>query len=116
MSEKNEFIQKSLRAAKLDGGLFYDFRGPRSHRPPHLARPRACDAAGSFCPCQGRPEKMVHNDFVLSRRSPNRWPLLPGDTLICPIKRKCGYSEKNLGRSEKRGNVQYSPKTTFRMF
>ena len=57
-----ESIQKDLRAAKLDGWLFYDFRGAGPHRAPHpaIARRHAHAALVYFVPAKGTPKKLVH--------------------------------------------------------
>jgi len=52
-------IQKDLKAARLDGWLFYDFRGPRSHRAPHsgAASGHADATLVLFCAHKGRAAK-----------------------------------------------------------
>jgi Xaa-Pro aminopeptidase len=99
-------IQKDLRAAKLDGWLFYDFRGrdPIAHRildlPPGMRTRRWF----YFVPAKGIPKKLVHKIESGSLAA------LPGDTL-----QYAGQNElrdnlkKSLGRAKKVA-MQYSPK------
>ena len=99
-------LQNDIRAAKLDGWLFYDFRGrdPIAHRIlnlPHAMRTRRWFY---FVPAKGAPRKLVHRIEAESLAS------LPGDTLYY-----AGYDElrKNLAKAVGRAKVvamQYSPK------
>src|SRR5579871_817280 len=99
-------LQSDIRAAKLDGWLFYDFRGrdPIAHRIlnlPHAMRTRRWFY---FVPAKGAPRKLVHRIEAESLAS------LPGDTLYY-----AGYDElrKNLAKAVGRAKVvamQYSPK------
>src|SRR5579872_2812843 len=99
-------LQNDIRAAKLDGWLFYDFRGrdPIAHRIlalPHAMRTRRWFY---FVPAKGAPRKLVHRIEAESLAS------LPGDTLYY-----AGYDElrKNLARAVGRAKVvamQYSSK------
>jgi len=77
MSAKIGAIQEQLRAAKVAGWLFYDFRGrdPIAHR--ILALPTAMRTRRwfYFVPAKGTPKKLVHKIEAQALVS------LPGDTL-----------------------------------
>ena len=99
-------IQNDLRAAKLDGWLFYDFRGrdPIAQRilalPEHMRTRRWF----YFVPAKGTPKKLVHKIESESLAA------LPGDTLYY-----AGQDElrKNVGKILGRAKnvaMQYSPK------
>jgi Xaa-Pro dipeptidase len=99
-------MQRDLRAAKLDGWLFYDFRGrdPIGQRilklPPGMRTRRWF----YFVPAKGTPRKLVHKIEMESLAA------LPGDTLYY-----AGQEElrKNLAKTVGRGKnvaMQYSPK------
>ncbi|MFI5095094.1 MAG: M24 family metallopeptidase [Candidatus Acidiferrum sp.] len=99
-------IQDDLRAAKLDGWLFYDFRGRDPiaqgilHLPPGMRTRRWY----YFVPAKGTPRKLVHKIEAESLAA------LPGDTLFY-----AGQEElrKNLGKllgRAKKIAMQYSPK------
>jgi Xaa-Pro dipeptidase len=106
MSFQLQQIQSDLRAAKLDGWLFYDFRGrdPIAHR--ILALPNAMRTRRwfYFVPAKGTPKKLVHKIETESLIT------LPGDTM-----QYAGQDElrknlkKILGRAKKIA-MQYSPK------
>jgi Xaa-Pro dipeptidase len=99
-------MQSDLRAAKLDGWLFYDFRGrdPIAQRilklPEHMRTRRWF----YFVPAKGTPRKLVHRIEVESLAA------VPGETLYY-----AGQDElrrnlaKALGRAKKVA-MQYSPK------
>jgi Xaa-Pro aminopeptidase len=99
-------MQKDLRAAKLDGWLFYDFRG----RDP-IAQRILCLPSGMrtrrwfyFVPAKGTPRKLVHKIESESLAA------LPGETLYY-----AGQEElrKNLAKTVGRGKtvaMQYSAK------
>jgi Xaa-Pro dipeptidase len=99
-------LQHDIRAAKLDGWLFYDFRGrdPIAHRIldlPHGMRTRRWFY---FVPAKGTPRKLVHKIETESLAA------VPGETLYY-----AGYDElrKNLAKAIGRAKViamQYSPK------
>ena len=99
-------VQADIRAAKLDGWLFYDFRGrdPIAHRIlalPHGMRTRRWFY---FVPAKGTPRKLVHKIETESLAA------VPGETLYY-----AGYDElqKNLAKAIGRAKVvamQYSPK------
>src|SRR5215470_13879695 len=99
-------IQSDLRAAKLDGWLFYDFRGRDPIAQNILGLPAAMRTRRwyYFVPAKGAPKKLVHKIETESLSA------LPGDTLYY-----AGQDElrknlaKALGRS-KQVAMQYSPK------
>jgi len=99
-------MQSDLRAAKLDGWLFYDFRGrdPIAQRILQLPNGMRTRRWYYFVPSKGAPKKLVHKIETESLSA------LPGDTLYY-----AGQDElrknlaKALGRS-KQVAMQYSPK------
>jgi len=99
-------IQKDLRQARLDGWLFYDFRGrdPIAHRilglPPAMRTRRWF----YFVPAKGAPKKLVHKIEAGSLAA------VPGDTLYYAGQKELRDGvKKALGRA-KRIAMQYSPK------
>jgi Xaa-Pro dipeptidase len=99
-------IQGDLRAAKLDGWLFYDFRGRDPIAQGILQLPPAMRTRRwyYFLPAKGTPRKLVHKIEKESLAA------LPGDTLFY-----AGQEElrKNLGKLLGRAKnvaMQYSPK------
>ncbi len=99
-------VQKDLRAAKLDGWLFYDFRGrdPIAQRilglPPGMRTRRWF----YFIPVKGEPRKLVHKIESASLAA------LPGATLYFAAQQElAGNLKKLLGRG-KTVAMQYSPK------
>ena len=106
MSAKIGAIQEQLRAAKVAGWLFYDFRGrdPIAHR--ILALPTAMRTRRwfYFVPAKGTPKKLVHKIEAQALVS------LPGDTLYFSAQEELrGNLKKILGRA-KTVAMQYSPK------
>lgn len=106
MSASISEIQSDLRASKLDGWLFYDFRGrdPIAQRilglPPVMRTRRWF----YFVPAKGTPKKLVHKIETESLAA------VPGDTLYYSER---GELEKNLGKILARAKnvaMQYSPK------
>jgi Xaa-Pro dipeptidase len=106
MSAEISGIQSDLRAAKLDGWLFYDFRGrdPIAQRilalPEHMRTRRWF----YFIPAKGSPKKLVHKIESESLAA------LPGETVYY-----AGQDElrKNVGKILGRAKnvaMQYSPK------
>lgn len=106
MSANIQEIQSDLRAAKLDGWLFYDFRGrdPIAHRILKLPAGMRTRRWFYYVPAKGTPKKLVHKIETESLAA------VPGDTLY--------YSERSeltknlakiLGRA-KTVAMQYSPK------
>jgi Xaa-Pro aminopeptidase len=101
-----EEIQRDLRVAKLDGWLFYDFRGrdPIAHRVLQLPTHMRTRRWFYFVPAKGTPKKLAHKIEAQSLRG------LPGEALYYS-----GQDElrKNLKRILGRGKkvaMQYSPK------
>jgi Xaa-Pro dipeptidase len=99
-------VQKDLRAAKLDGWLFYDFRGrdPIALRildlPPGMRTRRWF----YFIPAKGSPKKLVHKIETQALAT------LPGDTSYFSSHQEFSNNlKKILGRSKKVA-MQYSPK------
>jgi Xaa-Pro aminopeptidase len=99
-------IQSDLRAAKMDGWLFYDFRGrdPIAQRILDLPEGMRTRRWFYFIPAKGTPKKLVHKIETQSLAS------LPGDTLYY-----AGQDElrKNVGKIVGRSKnvaMQYSPK------
>jgi len=106
MSADINGIQNDLRAAKLDGWLFYDFRGRDPIAQGILQLPPGMRTRRwyYFVPAKGTPRKLVHKIETESLAA------LPGDTLFY-----AGQEElrKNLGRLLGRAKnvaMQYSPK------
>jgi Xaa-Pro dipeptidase len=99
-------IQQDLRAAKLDGWLFYDFRGrdPIAHRILQLTPGMRTRRWFYFVPAKGTPKKLVHKIEAESLAA------LPGDTLHYAGQDELrGNLKKILGRA-KNVAMQYSPK------
>jgi Xaa-Pro aminopeptidase len=106
MSADINAIQSDLRAAKLDGWLFYDFRGRDPIAQGILQLPPGMRTRRwfYFVPAKGTPRKLVHKIETESLAA------LPGDTLF-----HAGQDElrKNLGKLLGRAKnvaMQYSPK------
>jgi Xaa-Pro dipeptidase len=106
MSADINGIQSDLRAAKLDGWLFYDFRGRDPIAQGILQLPPGMRTRRwyYFVPAKGTPRKLVHKIETESLAA------LPGDTLFY-----AGQEElrKNLGKllcRAKHVAMQYSPK------
>jgi Xaa-Pro dipeptidase len=106
MSLNIEAIQKDLRVAKIDGWLFYDFRGrdPVALRILQLPDGMRTRRWFYFVPANGTPKKLVHKIETQALAS------LPGDTLYFSAQEELrGNLKKMLGRA-KRVAMQYSPK------
>jgi len=106
MSADINGIQSDLRTAKLDGWLFYDFRGRDPIAQGILQLPPGMRTRRwyYFVPAKGTPRKLVHKIETESLAA------LPGDTLFY-----AGQEElrKNLGKLLGRAKnvaMQYSPK------
>jgi Xaa-Pro dipeptidase len=106
MSISLQEIQSDLRAAKLDGWLFYDFRGrdPIAQRilalPPGMRTRRWF----YFIPAKGTPRKLVHKIESESLAA------LPGETMYYAAQDELkGNLAKTLGRA-KNVAMQYSPR------
>jgi Xaa-Pro dipeptidase len=108
MSVDLQQLQTDLRTAKLDGWLFYDFRGrdPIAHRILQLPPAMRTRRWFYFVPAKGTPRKLVHKIESESLAA------LPGETLYY-----AGQDElrKNLAKTIGRAKIvamQYSPKAT----
>src|SRR2546426_7430553 len=99
-------IQADLRAAKLDGWLFYDFRGrdPIAQRISHLPEAMRTRRWFYFVPANGNPGKLVHKIESGSLAA------LPGETRFYAGQDELRKNlSKLLGRAKKVA-MQYSPK------
>src|SRR5215510_9254974 len=108
MNFRLDDIQRDLRAAHLDGWLFYDFRGrdPIAHRILALPNGMRTRRWFYFVPAKGTPKKLVHKIETQSLAS------LPGDTLYYSGQEELRKNlKKILGRS-KSVAMQYSPKNS----
>jgi len=99
-------MQNDLRAAKLDGWLFYDFRGrdPIAHRILTLPASMRTRRWFYFVPAKGAARKLVHKIESESLAA------LPGDTLYYASQEEL---RKNVGKLLGRAKnvaMQYSPK------
>ena len=106
MSANIEAIQKDLRAAKVDGWLFYDFRGrdPIGHRILQLPEGMRTRRWFYFVPTKGTPKKLVHKIEAQALAA------VPGDTIYYSAQEQLrGNLKKMLGRAKKVA-MQYSPK------
>jgi Xaa-Pro aminopeptidase len=106
MSVEIAEIQKDLRAAKLDGWLFYDFRGrdPIAHRILGLQPGMRTRRWFYFVPAKGTPKKLVHKIEAGALQT------APGDTLFYASQKELRDNlKKSLGRARKIA-MQYSPK------
>ena len=106
MSANIAEIQNDLRASRLHGWLFYDFRGrdPIAHRVLGLPEAMRTRRWFYFIPAKGAPRKLVHKIESESLAT------LPGDTLYyAGLKELQGGLKKLLGRA-KTIAMQYSPK------
>jgi Xaa-Pro dipeptidase len=99
-------IQSDLRAAKLDGWLFYDFRGrdPIAQHVLNLPEGMRTRRWFYFVPAKGTPKKLVHKIESQSLAA------LPGETLQYAGQDELRKNVKKiLGRARKVA-MQYSPK------
>ena len=99
-------IQKDLRATKLDGWLFYDFRGrdPIAQRILGLPSGMRTRRWFYFVPAKGTPKKLVH------KIEAGALAALPGQTLYYAGREELlGNLKKAVGHS-KTVAMQYSPK------
>src|ERR1700731_18234 len=106
MSFDVQAVQKDLKAAKLDGWLFYDFRGrdPIAQRILQLPPGMRTRRWFYFVPTKGAPRKLVHKIESESLAA------LPGETLHYAAQDEL---QKNLGklfRGAGKIAMQYSPK------
>lgn len=106
MSFRLEEMQSDLRAAKLDGWLFYDFRGrdPIAHRILQLPNHMRTRRWFYFVPAKGTAKKLVHKIETQSLAA------VPGETLYYSGQDELRKNlKKMLGRA-KTVAMQYSPK------
>ena len=99
-------MQRDLRTAKLDGWLFYDFRGrdPIAHRILRLPAQMRTRRWFYYVPAKGAPKKLVHKIETQSLAA------VPGETLYYSGQKELrGNLQKLLGRA-KTVAMQYSPK------
>jgi Xaa-Pro dipeptidase len=99
-------IQKDLREAKLDGWLFYDFRGrdPLAQRILGLPEGMRTRRWFYFVPAKGAPRKLVHRIEAASLDA------LPGEKLFYSAQVELEKGLKKLIGRAKRVAMQYSPK------
>jgi Xaa-Pro dipeptidase len=99
-------VQEDLKAARLDGWLFYDFRGrdPIAHRilqlPPALRTRRWF----YFVPTKGAPRKLVHKIEAESLAA------LPGETLYYASQHELQANLQDLVNGAQSIAMQYSPR------
>jgi Xaa-Pro aminopeptidase len=106
MSFQPHEVQKDLRAAKLDGWLFYDFRGrdPIAHRILHLPNHMRTRRWFYFIPAKGTPTKLVHKIETQSLAA------VPGQTLYYAGQDELRKNLKKILGRAKTVAMQYSPK------
>jgi Xaa-Pro aminopeptidase len=106
MSFQLHDIQADLRAARLDGWLFYDFRGrdPIAHRILDLPNAMRTRRWFYFVPAKGIPKKLVHKIETESLVT------LPGETLYYSGQGELRKNVKKILGRAKNLAMQYSPK------
>jgi Xaa-Pro dipeptidase len=106
MSAKIQDIQSDLRAAKLDGWLFYDFRGRDPIAQNILNLPAAMRTRRwfYFVPAKGTPKKLVHKIETESLAA------LPGETLYYAGQDELRKNVKKILGRARNVAMQYSPK------
>ena len=106
MSANIQGIQSDLRAAKLDGWLFYDFRGrdPIAQNILDLPNGMRTRRWYYFVPAKGEPKKLVHKIESQSLAA------LPGDTLYYSAQDELHKNLKKILGQAKKVAMQYSPK------
>src|SRR5215475_4342321 len=106
MSANIRSIQNDLRAAKLDGWLFYDFRGrdPIAQNVLQLPNGMRTRRWYYFVPAKGEPKKLVHKIESESLAA------LPGDTLYYAKQDELHKNLKKILARAKTVAMQYSPK------
>jgi Xaa-Pro aminopeptidase len=99
-------IQNDLRAAKLDGWLFYDFRGrdPIAQRILKLPEGMRTRRWFYYVPAKGTPRKLVHKIEAKALAS------LPGETLYYAGQGELRKNLEKILHRAKRVAMQYSPK------
>jgi len=106
MSFQLNEIQSDLRAAKLDGWLFHDFRGrdPIAHRILDLPSAMRTRRWFYFVAAKGTPKKLVHKIETESLVT------LPGETLYYSGQEELRKNLKKMMGRAKNVAMQYSPK------
>jgi len=106
MSFQLEEMQRDLRAAKLDGWLFYDFRGrdPIAHRILQLPNHMRTRRWFYFVPAKGTPKKLVHRIETQSLAA------VPGKTLYYSGQDELRKNLKKILGRARTAAMQYSPK------
>jgi Xaa-Pro dipeptidase len=106
MSAEIQSMQSDLRAAKLDGWLFYDFRGrdPIAQHILDLPEGMRTRRWFYFVPAKGTPKKLVHKIESESLGA------LPGETLYYAGQDELRSSVKKILGRAKNVAMQYSPK------
>ncbi|HZS70254.1 MAG TPA: M24 family metallopeptidase [Candidatus Acidoferrum sp.] len=101
-----EAIQADLRAARVGGWLFYDFRGrdPIAQRILQLPAGMRTRRWFYFVPAKGRPKKLVHRIETQSLAA------VPGETLYYSAQKELHGNLKKMLRGANRVAMQYSPK------
>ncbi len=106
MSFDVQAVQKDLKAAKLDGWLFYDFRGrdPIAHRILQLPPGMRTRRWFYFVPVKGVPRKLVHKIEAQSLEA------LPGQTLYYAAQNELQENLEKLVGDAQSIAMQYSPR------
>src|SRR5262252_10773784 len=106
MSFRLDEMQRDLRAATLDGWLFYDFRGrdPIAHRILRLPNHMRTRRWFYFVPAKGTPKKLVHKIETQSLGA------VPGETLYYSGQDELSKSLRKMLERSKNVAMQYSPK------
>jgi Xaa-Pro dipeptidase len=106
MSANIQGIQSDLRAAKIDGWLFYDFRGRDPIGQHILGLPEGMRTRRwyYFVPTKGTPKKLVHKIESESLAA------LPGETLYYAKQEELRKNLKKILGRAKHVAMQYSPK------
>jgi Xaa-Pro aminopeptidase len=99
-------IQSDIRAAKIDGWLFYDFRGRDPIAQNILSLPEGMRTRRwfYFVPAKGTPKKLVHKIEMQSLAA------LPGGTLYYSAQDELRKNLKKMFGRAKSVAMQYSPK------
>src|SRR2546430_17581508 len=106
MSADIQEIQSDLRAAGIDGWLFYDFRGRDPIAQHILSLPDGMRTRRwfYFIPAKGTPKKLVHKIETQSLAT------LPGETLYYSAQDELRKNLKKMFGGAKNVAMQYSPK------
>lgn len=106
MSFEVQAVQKDLKAAKLDGWLFYDFRGrdPIAHRILQLPNGMRTRRWFYFVPVKGQPRKLVHKIESESLAA------LPGETFYYAAQKELQENLEKLLDGALSIAMQYSPR------